>query len=622
MFHARLEGRAEFEPSLLRKADRLRILTYSASESSIRDLALEAGEVEVILGHPRPAASLSDLLALQHLALEELQGELKGAGEELYGRLQAGKLRIYLSRIPSHAKLFLVERGGERRALLGSANLSPQALERSPERGGQIEFFLLMEDEASFRLLEEVYDEVRRQSDLVRPDLVTRRVEPHELPLLEKASKASLVLEVPKEVPTVYRLELQLKRAQAYRPMEAEIRPKGGVYRLGPEHVKLLHLSAPKGETPLHHAPFRIEPEGLWIGEALHPFLTPEAPGVAEDARTAVAFLEGYMRGEFLHEEEARSQVENYWRLWCWFWTAPLMSRLVRRAHLEGLPPHAYPLYALVYGKANSGKTTFLRLLLRSLAGAEVRLFTGTEISQQALLAVHGSGLQIPAVFDDISPEDVRGKVEKVMKSLYENPPQEEITPVALSLNQGESYAPPDEVKKRALLVFSPATLDLHDPQSKKAHARAQRLLLSMGNRLYRTFLPRLLEALEEEEDWLKASSGTLASLLEEVLGQRPFWAKELSEQALGQEAQRRVRARVEALLRDHAGSLEVSGDRVALRLGPEAYRIGRELPGWLVVEVRGQTLFFSPKGLRRLGLALPQPGRKRGWLLRLFGRR
>lgn len=621
LFRARLEGEAPFSLDLLQGAHRLRVLTYSASETLVRELALGVEEIEVILGHPRPATGLSDLLALQHLALEELQGELQTPGqEEVYERLKAGRLRVYLSRVPSHAKLFLVERQGKRYALLGSANLSPQALERSPGQGGQLELLLLLEDEGSFLALEQVYGAVLRESDRVRPEVLTRKVEPHELPLLEKAAKGPLILEVPKEVPVVYRIDLQLKRAQPYRPLEAELRPKGGLYRLGPEHAKVVRLSPPKGNSPLHHGAFQVEEGGLRVGESLQPFLSLQDPGVAEDAQAMAGFLEGYLQGEFLHEEEAQAQVENYWRLWCWFWTAPLMSRLLRRAHLGGLPPHAYPLYALVYGKANSGKTTFLRLLSRSLAGAEVRLFTGTEIGQQSLLAVHASGVLLPAVFDDVSPEDVRSKVEKVMKSLYENPPEEEIAPVALSLNQGESYAPPDEVKKRALLVWAPATLDLNDPRSKRAHERAQRLLLALGNRLYRAFLPRLLPALEGEGDWLRASSTALARLLEETLGQRPPWAREVSEAALGEETRQRVRTRVEALLKDHAGSLEVRDGKVILRLGPEAYRIGRELPGWLVEEVRGQALFFSPKGLQRLGLWPPQGG-KGGWLSRLLRR-
>lgn len=55
-----------------------------------------------------------------------------------------------------------------------------------------------------------------------------------------------------------------------------------------------------------------------------------------------------------------------------------------------------------------------------------------------------------------------------------------------------------------------------------RAYAWAQRLYAGLGNRLYRAFLPRFLERLEGERDWLRASSETLVGLLGEALGHPP----------------------------------------------------------------------------------------------------
>lgn len=315
-------------------------------------------------------------------------------------------------------------------------------------------------------------------------------------------------------------------------------------------------------------------------------------------------FLNRYLSGYFLHEEEAREQAEAYFRLWAWYWTAPLMSRLLRRAHLEGLSPHHYPLYALVFGKSGAGKTTFLRLLSRSLVGTTVNPLPGTELARRTLLALHASGSEFPVVFDDVAQRDFAEKVEPVVKALYEVP-RGTLTPVAFSFNASQSYVPPEEVRRRAFIVYAGAVLDETRPGvANRVRAEAERDLLAVRGALFRAFLPGLLEALREEEDWLLAATRHLTELLGEALGAPPPWARPVGLAHLSQERLAEVRERVGALLKVHR--LEWRGGKPHLRLGPDARRIGRELPGWLVEEVQGEVLVLKEKGLRKLGLLRP----------------
>jgi len=600
IFRVRYEGEVPFSLSELEGADRLRVLTYSASQDLIKAAGLAVGELEVVLGHPIPASSLDQLLGMQTVALEELQGQVRD-NPQIMERIRAGRMRFFLSRRPSHAKLVLVEKGETRFALVGSANFSRNAL-----KGQQMEILLRIEDPAGFERFERLYEDIRRESDLVRQELLVKQVLPEELPLLEKANKQAVVLEVEKEVPAVYRLEILSRRARAFEPIAQEVRFKDGYARLEPKALKTLRLTPPPEEGGPR--PFRVrEEEGVLevLGTA-QPFLEVGDPGVREDAEKMVAFLQGYLQGDFLYAEEAREQVAGYWRLWAWFWTAPLMHRLVRRAHLEGRSPHAYPLYALVYGKANTGKTTFLKLLSRSLVGAEVGILSSNDLSKNNLRGVHASGSELPTVFDDIDPKDVGDKVEPVLKSLYEVP-QGTITPVVLSLNAGQNYAAPDQVRKRALLIWTGAVLDTTRPQvAHRVHGAAQGILLSTGNRLYRAFLPRLLAALEAEADWMAAATKSLAGLLREALGVAPEWAQETSAEDVSREKLEEVRQKVGALVRTHR--IEWKAGRPTLRLGVDARRYSRELPGWLVDEVQGEVLVLKKKGLERLGLGRRWP--------------
>jgi hypothetical protein len=586
-----------FSLEAIEGADRVLALTYSASEGLIRDLAPKVGEMEVILGHPIPMAKLEHLLALQKFILEGAQVEVKG-DEKVLEALRRGRLRILLSRQPSHAKLFLVEKGGQRFAILGSANLSRRALE-----GGQVEIILVAEDEEVVERLFAFYQQMREEADIVRPEVFVRPVNPEDIPILEKAEKGPVVLRVPEEVPVPYRIEFVLKQAKVYEPVAKEAKVKQGALEITPKAVKALQLGRVPPEengTP----PFLEVREwegGVFVLGELRPFLPPDAPEVRDEVLVMARFLNRYLAGYFLHEEEAQEQAESYFHLWAWYWTAPVRSRLLRRAHLEGLPPHNYPLYALVFGKSGAGKTTFLKLLSRSLVGVPVDPLPGTELGKRALLALHESGSEFPVVFDDVTTRDFSDKVEPVVKSLYEVP-RGTLTPVAFSFNASQAYTPPEEIRRRAFLVRAQAVLDETRPDvANRLRSEVGQDLLAVRGAFFRAFIPRLLQAADEEKDWLLASTRILTEFLGEVLGAPPPWAKPTSLAELSQSRLAEVRDKMRALLKLHR--LEWKSGRPHLRLGPDARRIGRELPGWLVEEVQGEVLILKEKGLRRLGV-------------------
>lgn len=238
-----LLGEEPFSLEALEGADRVLVLTYSASEGLIRELAPKVGEMEVVFGHPVPVGKLDQLLALQALALEEIQGEVRGS-EEVLAALRSGRLCLLLSRRPSHAKILVVEKGGRRFALAGSANLSRRALE-----GGQMEVLFLLEEERGVERLLALYREARAEADPVRPEVLLRQVAPEDLPLLERAAERAVVVQVPKEVPVVYRAEVVLRRAKDYEALakEARARPGGGL-EIPPKAVKALRLGRAEAE--------------------------------------------------------------------------------------------------------------------------------------------------------------------------------------------------------------------------------------------------------------------------------------------------------------------------------------------------------------------------------------
>jgi len=612
VFRAELLGPAPFSLKDLEGARRLRVLTYSASARLLARLSRRVEELEVVFGYEGalpPENAFQRLLEVQFLVQEEIARSLRVAweGEEraLLEKARRGGLRFLLSRRPSHAKLFLVEeRGGRRWALLGSPNLSERALETG--QFSQLELAFLLEGEEAFRYLEGLYEAVRAESDPLRPDLLLREARPHELPLLEGAAKREVVLAVREvEVPTVMRVEYlpaPKRRAAQAIAQGAEAKKKGEVRLLtlgkrGLEVAKRLPLAQEEEEAPL----LDLTEEGVVLKGDLRPFLSLEEPGVREDAEAILAFLSGYER-HFLERDDALSQTEAFFRLLAWLYASPYMADLLYRAHLEGLPPHGYPLWAVVYGKSNTGKTSFLRFALKSVAGLEVGMQPGKDFTKDRVEALRGLS-RFPVVYDDVSLLQVRNPGEGLIKGDYEflGPPR---APVVLSLNASQSYRPPDEVRKRALLVYTNAVLP--QDRAKRVHAEAHRLLLAVGDRFFRAVAPRIREALREKEDWMEAATSVLAEAFRELLGRVPPWVRTYTAEEESARYLAEVREMARKILSKHPYRLE--GEEVWVKTPGEetAKAYAKEFPGWWTEGNRGEYLVLRAEPLRRAGLLRP----------------
>ncbi|WP_232822400.1 phospholipase D-like domain-containing protein [Thermus sediminis] len=620
VFRAELLGPASFSLEELEGARRLRVLTHSASARLLARLSREVEELEVVFGYETALpleGAFQRLLEVQFLVQEEVARSLRvvweGEEERLAEKARLGKLRFLLSRRPSHAKLFLVEEAdGTRWALLGSPNLSERALETG--EFSQLEFALRFEGEEAFRTLEALYEAVRGESDPLRPELLLREAKPHELPLLEGAAGREVVLAVREvEVPAVMRVEClpapKRRAAQAIaQAAEAKRKGEAKVFTLGRKGLEVarrLPLSQEE-EAPL----LDLTEEGVLLQGELRPFLSLEAPGVREDAEAILAFLSGYER-HFLERDDALRQTEAFFRLLAWLYASPYMASLLHRAHLEGLPPHAYPLWAVVYGKSNTGKTSFLRFALKSMAGLEVGMQPGKDFTKERVEALRALS-RFPVVYDDVSLLQVRNPGESLIKGDYEflGPPK---APVVLSLNASQSYRLPDEVRKRALLVYTDAVLP--QDRAKRVHAEAQRLLLTVGDRFFRALAPRVREALGEREDWLEAATSVLAEAFRELLGRVPPWVRTYTAEEESARYLEEVRELVRKVLSKHPYRLE--GGEVWVKTPGEetAKAYAKELPGWCAEESRGEYLVLRAEPLRRMGLLGLSlwPFRKRG---------
>lgn len=618
---ATFERAQPFHRDLLRGFGRARVVTYSASLRTVLWLMDQVSELEVIMGEPKVTASLTSIASYQHLLLEELhhEAEVVGKHAELLRRLADGTIRVLvLKEAVSHAKLYLLEGdSGRCRAVTGSANLSDRALnDASVPTEGQHEQFTAFDDQPrAWAHFEAEYERLRARTQLLTVPANVKQVTPADLPLLQEARKAPLIIAVPVQVTAPAR-DVRFERlAQEYGPAfkEAVTKLKGKVVlepkslpvvarvlrdrKAQREAESVLRLDR-EGDMLVSSSGLRIEAEG-----------TP--PGLREDATLLAAFFDGY--AHFSGDGPPAILQQDYFAFLAWLYVSPFMSDLLAEGLRRDHSPHTFPLYAVLLGKSSSGKTTATRVFLRSMVGPNGVERPGQDLGKRSLRGLMAESGRLPVYFNDVERAKLTALASDIKNTAEMHDGENVLAPVIFSLN-GNEQGLEDELRKRLFVVQTNHALDptrLSREERNGLHANATRISKRIGTALYAAYLARLLPILDDVEqltphlnDPLRLSSGILRAVLADT-GLTPNWAVEVSVHRDEERVLAQTRATLLGLWNKPQHGWSVQRDRVVIPVQDDL-RVGaalaRSIPDSLLMS--GSTngrLVVQRDGLERL---------------------
>jgi len=541
---ATFERAQPFHRDLFRGFTRARVVTYSASLRTVLWLMEQVAELEVIMGEPKVTASLASIASYQHLLLEELHQEAEAVGKhaDLLRRLQDGSVRVLvLKEAVSHAKLYLLEGEGKTRVVTGSANLSDRALnDASVPTEGQHEQFIAFDDQSrAWSHYEGEYERLHAKTQVLTVPANVKQVTAADLPLLQEARKAPLIIAVLvlitapardvrferltqeygpafKEAVTKVKSKvvLELKNlpivARVLRDRKAQ-REAEGVLRLDREGSALVSSSG-----------FRVEAEA-------------DPAGLREDAARLTSFFEGY--AHFSGDGDPSVLQQDYFAFISWLYVSPFMSDLLAEGLRRDHSPHKFPLYAVLLGKSSSGKTTATRVFLRSMVGSNGVERPGQDLGKRSLRGLMAESGRLPVYFNDVERTKITNLASDIKNTAEMHDGENVLAPMVFSLN-GNEQGLEDELRKRLFVVQTNHALDptrILREERDRLHANATRTFKRIGTGLYSAYLARLLPVLDDPEqlalqlsDPLRLSSATLRSVLRDA-GFTPGWAAEVS---------------------------------------------------------------------------------------------
>ena len=652
--HARAESIADFGGQYFAGFDTFRGLTYTSSVPMIAALLRDHDfrDFECIFGHGGILSrETADVLAFQAVVRGDLERQilrLKGVTDErrqaLYDRIADGSVRFLVVKDAiAHAKIYLLSGGNakganalsgsiegdgqegasdgsapdRRRVIAGSANLSERAFS-----GRQAETLIVFDDDRV------AWDHYVAQYEAVR-DASTSRVpiSPDPAPVEQVHIERTPALVEAEENPegTMLYLPAQgleeaeasypsvVARMEAVKPairrgMAGASRPdRRGNLRLTPrivrEIVRVVRSRDAEAGPPTYLA---RTGDAFTLSDAPYP-LEADPDAVRGDVAAWLAFFDNYEHG-FVGDVPRLQR--DYFTFMCWFYFAPLMCDLRNAALRSNAFSFDQPLFAVLYGSSNCGKTSLVEALMASMFG-HPRIVDTQDFTPGRLRGLQQSYKRFPVVFDDVTRDRFNRYADEIVKD--ETIPFAEYPCFALSMN-ADARSFKSEIVKRCLMIYTRTALP---GDNTAARRRLQRSVAAIRERmstsLFREYLRRMLAELDDMEaadatnaiaaadnpdvtDALLLSSSVLSRLFCENLPperELPHWCTTMTLAEYQQRAFERPRRILAALLSPERYSSErrppeqcwtVVGDNLLVAVAPiEFTRTRADIPDWLL---------------------------------------
>ncbi len=603
----------------------MKALTYSASIPMIMGLLRDYDyeRFECIFGHggilgrePRQVIHFQQQIDEK---LNEGFVGISGISNErrkiLHDRVADGRARFFVVKDAiAHAKIYLLERSGLRRVVVGSANLSETAFS-----GRQAETLVAYDnDDVAWEHYSGQYEDVRATAVTTLPvrakPLVAAVTPVEEAPIFKEVEETGR--EVTMYVPPETELEAKYSAAnilvsvnnvpnvQKASMPELDRRRNGSpnvpITPAIVRQVRRMPVTRPVEDDESASLPslsYNRRGDFTLQGNELN--LDVRAEDVSRDAHLLLEFFNNY-RDDFVGDVERLQR--DYFGFMSWLYFAPFMCDL-RDANIRQGIDFQQPMFAILYGRSDCGKSSLTNTLMVSMFGYGKKGFVPNNLfTPSRVRGLRQEFRRHPVVFDDVSNNRFRQYADEVVKD-GEISHGDEYPCIALLMNMDTRRFKP-EIIKRSMMIYTQTSLPGNRPAAReRLQASVSRIQDSLTTSFYRQYLKDMsitLETMPEEAfrniDILQFSSNLLCRMFERNMGNgeaKPDWLEPITLGGVQSRAYERSEKVLNGLLSTDrytkerhppTGQWTLSGRHVLIGVDIRALRDLREdIPSWII---------------------------------------
>lgn len=566
------EDKKENWRGLFEGYDELYGITFSSGIQFMENVMSMFSHVEMIFGCEGVVSNdIATIMAMEKKSVEQIAKSK--AAKKMAERMETGTLIIHVSRdTKSHEKVFILKANdGRMRVITGSANMSASAF-----LGHQREDIVCFDDVKAYEHYKDRFDEFKEQcSDNVNqkvlvalndnPDYLRDNIE--EVPFIKTVDQKKTIIFEPDDsaledveiVADIKGFENEIKpMLPKQKKQETKIMINGDYtkafkrkYNENNEVKKVKEKQLPK-----LHLDFETK-QLSFNGKILN--LEPEKEKIEKDIKC----IENYLSSLSSFYGEWEQSQKDYYSFMNWYFASLFMPYLRYVGSKNNYDMTPFPVFGIIYGDSNGGKSTFIKLLSKLMCGKKISMNSSNDFTSSNIDNLKRACEGIPINIDDLAKSQYDNNYEKVIKDDFWGIAEAFVNypAVAITTNKISSLKP--DISKRTVTCHIGTKLEkeVGAKNSKKINDSMRQA----NNAFYCEYVKRMLVRVEkivegmkqdyEQEnkaeiyfpDIFKASSITIKEIFEEYMEVIPDYVRVLTfsdyfgDKAVGKNAMKQI---------------------------------------------------------------------------------
>lgn len=498
-----------------------RLMTFSYDLPFISRLIAKYEYAEVLLGcEGIVKEDVNDLLALQ-MKFEGTSRDVIKADRYLRERIENDSARFYvlsrLSGVISHQKVYLLKADdGRTRVIFGSPNLSGRAF-----NGSVLEFTGYCDDRTlyehlwtAFQILrDDASSEILKKGEVIRPG--ESSVE--ELPITKRirTEKTILVKEADNELGSKINYAIKVNESWEKKTEEfcKSVRIKDsnvGYTLVTSDHLEKM-LAKKRENEQKRRVRFRSDPQFVldyyeqtvtYNGAGYD--LNPSKEEITDSINKFIDFMNGYSDRKHI-EGNVTVLSENMYKIANYMMLSPFMGKLVTVGLDKDFQNHSLPMYMLVQGQSDCGKSALVKFMHRAMFEDHITKLSKDALStstsnQKATVPVLISNVKgVPLYIDEMDGNNWKYapailKDDDLRMEMYdlENRPC-----FLINTNQFDLKIPKD-YSKRLACIYSDETTRFYEDFATTNKLVIKAKTEAMDSAMYREYLRRMFPRVNE----------------------------------------------------------------------------------------------------------------------------
>ncbi len=523
---------------LFKGYDELYAITYSSNIDFISKVLPNFKYAEIIFGCE---AVLEDNVAMvMSVQFSQLKFISKHKSAKMLSeRLENNTLKLLVSReIKSHEKIYVLKADdGRVRVITGSANLSYSAF-----NGIQRENITYMDNESAYEYYREQFEQFKDEcADNVEYTSISRIIADPDtaldelidiVPIAETIKvKKMVILEETKNSEYIIAADAS-SISKDIKPLVPKKDKQGKVILAPSELTKVKRKYRETRETK-HEERKKMPKLHIDVERRLMTFndkecnLNPDKNKVESDLK---CFLE-YMNGFDIFSGDVDKNRRTYFLFASWYLASPFMPYLRSIASKNGQDIKQFPVYAILYGESNGGKTEFCNLLTKMMCGKKIPVNKSGDFTNTTIDGLKQTCEGLPIVIDDLNKTQYANHISNIVKYDEWGLKENLLFYPSVAITTNEIPSVKSDISKRAFVCHIDSCLD--KDKVRINYKKITNCMKDMSNSFYCEYIRRMIDRIDNMATQMKGSDD---SYLPDIFSESSATIIEIAKELIGED--------------------------------------------------------------------------------------